>query len=116
MAQKNTVFAVPLSTFSSASVSGSYQVVNTGGLPNACFFLRIVNDSTKAVTVSYDGTNDHEYIPANTVSAPLEVNAETNAQPKSVIALFPIGFTVWIKGTAGTGTISVSGYYQPLLK
>lgn len=111
MAYKNAVKAIPLSTFDSASVSSSYQAVNTNGLPNSCYMLRIVNDSDKAITVSYDGSTAQEYVAANT-TAQLE-GVLNNGTPYAQGGIFPLGLIVYIKGTAGTGTIALSGYYQP---
>ena len=109
MAYKNTVKAVPLDDISSASITGSYAIINSGGLPNPCFMLRIMNASNKDVTISYDGVTDHEYVLANTT---LQVDCQNNAQPPSYVANFPKGMVVWAKGTAGIGNIYVSGYYN----
>ncbi len=109
MAFKNTVKAVPLDDINSATLTGTYAIVNSGGLPNPCFLLRIMNASTQPVTISYDGSVDHEVVLANST---LVVNAQNNAQPASYVANFPRGFTVWAKGTAGVGLIYVSAYYS----
>lgn len=107
MAQ-NSVKAFVLSTLSSASVTGSYQSLNSPGFAKPPFFIRIVNASNQAITVSYDGINDNEYVPANGV---FELPSQSNAQPKSELALFPARTQVYVKGTAGAGTITLSGYY-----
>lgn len=107
MAQ-NSVKALVLSTFNSASVTGTYQSINSPGFTKPPFFVRIVNASNTAITVSYDGINDNEYIPANGV---FELPSQANAQPKSEVALFPARTQVYIKGAAGAGTITLSGYY-----
>ena len=107
MAVKNTVYAVPLK---GAAVTATYAPLNAGGLPNACFLLRIINQSANQITISYDGTTDHDTLPANTdVSLPVQ----SNSQPNNYIANFPVGFTVYVKGTAMSGNAYVAGYYQP---
>jgi hypothetical protein len=63
------------------------------------------------VTVSYDGTNDNEIVLANSV---LEITTNSLGVPAGRVALFPIGQKVYVKGNAGTGTIYLSGYYQPI--
>lgn len=98
----------PLSTFNSASVTGSYQAINASGLTAPCFKIRIANNSNQAITVSYDGVNDHEYIIGGQT---LELNTQENAQPSAGVALIKKGTIVYLKGTAGTGTIAFSGYY-----
>lgn len=106
MAQ-DSVKAVPLASMNSAAVVAGYTPLNAG-LPKACFLIRIVNASNQAITISYDGVTDHEYLlPDNT----LQVNSQTNAQPNNQKALFPAFTPVYIKGVAGVGIIYMSGYY-----
>lgn len=100
--------AIPLSTFSSASLSSSYQVINSGGLPNSCFLIKISNGGSTNVTISFDGTTDAELVRAN---SDFVLPSQSNSQPNSYKALSPKGRIFYIKGTAGTGTISLSGYY-----
>jgi hypothetical protein len=109
MAVKNQIAAVPLSTFASANVTGAYQAISTA-LPNSCFLLRIINASNKDITISFDGINDGDYIVSGTN---ISLNGQTNSQPNNFIANWPIGTTVYAKGTAGTGNVYVAGYYQP---
>ncbi len=106
---RNSVKALELATFNSASLSSSYQAIDADGFLKSPFFIRIVNAASTAITVSYDGTTDNEYIPANGV---FELNSQQNAQPNNWVCKWPIGTVVYIKGTAGTGTIALSGYYQ----
>ena len=102
-----SIKAVALSSFSSASVSGSYQAISTA-LPNACGILRIMNASNQDITISYNGSTDHEVVLANST---LEVDSQKLAPYNSAFANFKIGTVVYAKGTAGTGTIYVSAYY-----
>jgi hypothetical protein len=107
MAQ-NSVKPFPLSNVLSSTVTSIYAPLNGTGFVEAPFFIRIINASTMAITVSYDGINDHEFLAANTV---FELPSQTNSQPNAQIALFPKYTVVYIKGTAGTGSIYLSGYY-----
>lgn len=107
MAQ-NSVKAFVLSSLASASVTGTYAPINSAGFPQAPFFIRIVNASSMAVTVSYDGVNDNEFIPSGGV---FDLPSQTNSQPNAHVALLPKGTVVYIKGTAGTGSVYLSGYY-----
>jgi hypothetical protein len=110
MAVKSSVQAVPLTSLSSAFLTAAYDSINSAGLPQSCFLLKIVSTSTTGVTISYDGVTDHDYLPAGLT---MEVNAQTNSQPNNWIANFQKGTVVWVKGTAGTGNIYVVGYFQP---
>ena len=107
MAQ-NSVKALVLSVFDSADMLGTYQSLNAPGLSSPCFFIRIVNASNEAITVSYDGVNDHEYILEDSV---FELASQTNAQPNAQQALMSAYTQVYVKGTAGMGTVTLSGYY-----
>lgn len=110
MAVTNTVRAIPiLSLPTSSVVDTGYTLV--GSLSQPCFYLRIQNTSDADVEVSYDGTNQNDYLVAGQT---LTINSQTNAQPNNFITTFPIGFSVYVKGTAGmSGNIYVSGYYSP---
>jgi len=100
--------AIPLATLSSALISNTYTPVNGTGLPNACFLLRIINNSTEPVTLSYGGSTDSDILPAgDTLQLPGPINTNQGSRG----ALFPIGTIIYARGTAGTGSIGVAGYF-----
>ena len=68
------------------------------------------NNSTQDITISFDGTNDADYIPKST-SKNLPLLYPLIPQTNS--AQFAQGTQIYVKGTAGTGDIYVAGYYQP---
>lgn len=100
--------AIPLSTFNSANLLNTFQVINSAGLPFPCFLVRIVNAATTAITISYDGITDNEYLAANTA---FDLPLQTNAQPNNKVCLIPAFTKIYVRGTAGAGTIALSGYY-----
>ncbi len=99
---------IGLSTFDSSHLTAPFLVLNTDGLDETCFYIRIVNDATTAVTISWDGTNDHEYLAPHTM---WELNAQQNARPQSEMCNVNKGQKFYVAGTAGVGTITLSGYY-----
>jgi len=107
MAQ-NSVKPFILSSILSSTVTGLYAPLNGTGFLQAPFFIRIVNASSMPITVSYNGIDDNEFIAANSV---FDLNSQTNSQPNAQVALFSKNTIVYIKGTAGTGSIYLSGYY-----
>lgn len=110
MALKNTINAAELFFIASNVVdTDEYQSINALGLPYASFLVRIINNSSEDVTVSYDGTTDHDFIPKG---ATLQLPLQTNSQPTSHVALMAKGTVIYVKGTAGTGDIYVAAYYQ----
>lgn len=106
---KNRIVALILKSIGSSTISSSYQAINPNGAEGPCFMLRIANLSDTAVTVSYDGTNDNEVVLSNET---LNISTNSVGVPAGRVALFPIGQKVYVKGSAGTGTIYLSGYYQ----
>jgi uncharacterized protein (UPF0303 family) len=107
MSLKNSIKAVPLKNIDSSTVGATYKAINSTGLPNGCFLIKITNNSTQDVTVSYDGTTDHEYVIKATS---VQISGESNNEQ---YVAFPGSMVVYVKGTAGTGNIYLSGYYQP---
>jgi hypothetical protein len=109
MSVKNSVAAITVTSIDSSTVSGTYQKINSSGLSNPCFLVRIVNSSNKDVTISYDGSTDNDVIAANTTA---QYPFQSNSQPNNNAAFLAKGTVIWVKGTAGTGNIYLSGYYQ----
>lgn len=106
---KNSVQAIPLTNIASSTLSSSYQAINATGLPFPCFMIRLNSTSSTPVTVSFDGINDHEFLLNGTF---VNLNFQTNSRPSNDVAYMKAGTVVWVKGTAGTGNIYLSGYYQ----
>lgn len=111
MAVRNSVYAIPALDVDSSTFAGAYvPLTAVTGLPQACFLIRIINNSSVGVGVSYDGLVTHDFIPAGGF---LEVNAQANGQPNSITSQFAAGFTVYLFGAAGVGLIYLAGYYNP---
>jgi hypothetical protein len=111
MAVKNIVLPIPLSSINSSAFSGAYQLLSgAAGITHACIILHIVNNSTMDVTVSYDGVNDHDYIPTKTAR---DIQFQANALPQTSNCSLAQGTKIYVKGTAGTGLVFLSGFYQP---
>ncbi len=110
MSVKNIIKAIPISVLDSAAVLAQYQPINPNGLPFPCTILRINNNSNQAIIISYDGVTDHEYVSS---LQDLKIDAQANSQPNNQVSVFPKGLVVYIRGIAGMGTITLSGYYQP---
>lgn len=111
LALKDIIAAIPLSTFDSASLSGTYQLLSaSGGFPQGCMLIKITNASAVPITISYDGTTDNEYIRAG---ESFPIYAQPLNQPQNKRCMWPLGTRVYVKGTASTGLIAVSGYYSP---
>lgn len=109
MALKNTVKAVPLASRNANTFNNTFQLVTT--LPQACFLVRIINNSNTLVEVSYDGATAHDIAAAGAI---LQLQVDTPNQVNSEGARFALGMTIYVLGAAaGIGFIDVAAYYQP---
>lgn len=106
---KDYIFPIPLETFDAATLSGSYQIISTTGLPNACIGVRFVNNSNNVILISWDGATDHDVVLANST---LELPKQTNNVPNNKKALVQQGQLFYVKSaSANAGTLYVAGYY-----
>ncbi len=99
---------VPL-TIAASTFTGAIQLVGATTQPLA--ILRLVNDTSVTVTVSFDGTNTYEIMPTMTS---INYNLATNNQPNNHCALLPQGFKIWVTASVGTGSFIIYGWYQPV--
>jgi len=112
MAYKNYLLPIPLSSIDSATFTGAYQLLSAAaGLPHAVVMLHIVNDSSVSITISYDGTNDHDHLLTDT---DIKLNFQTNANAQNWGAALAAGTKVYVKGAMGVGLVYLSGWYNPV--
>jgi len=103
-----SIKAITLTSINAAALSGAYDIVNAG-LSDPCFLLRIINDSNRDVTISYDGVTANDYVPSG---SRLEINGQANSVLPDKMALFRKGLPIYVLGTpAGTGYVYIAGYY-----
>lgn len=109
---KNYVYPIPMTSIDSATLTGvGYQAINPGGTPQACFVMKVVNNSTNLVTLSWDGITDHDIAPTTSIYL---YDFQTNAQPMNQVSLWAKGTVIYVNGTAGTGLIYLVGYFNPI--
>ena len=99
-----------LRTVTSASQTGSYIVFGTA-LPNGALLVKIVNNTNKDITISTDGTTDHDFIPAGAFAL-YDVGTNGQSSNNSERLCFPGNTQFWTKGTAGTGSLYLTSIYQ----
>ena len=104
----NSIKAVPLASFDTTGLSSSYQVINAGGFPNPICLIKVINNSNKDITVSYDGINAHDFVPTLSSSV---LNLQASNQPNNLMANMAKGTQVWVKGAAGTGLVYLAAYF-----
>lgn len=98
-----------LASIDSATFTGSYQAVGSA-LAHPARIVKFTNASNVAVTISWDGANDADYLPAN---AFLLLDVTTN---HSMPLNFEIqqGTQFFVKGASAitnAGSVYISYYY-----
>jgi hypothetical protein len=90
-----------LRSIDSATFTGSYQLLGTA-LTHPGAIVKLLNNSSKDVTISIDGVNDVDFAPANSFWL---YDCVTN-RASSVDAVFhPQGRQFFVKGSAGLGSV-----------
>jgi hypothetical protein len=108
MTAKNFIQPIQMASFNTTGL-GAYAPLNPAGLPKACSFIRIINNSNTDVMISYDGITDHDFIPHN---SELYMPVQSINKPTNNTALFKQGTVIYVGGVAGIGIVYLSGYFQ----
>jgi hypothetical protein len=90
----------------SATFTGSYQALGTP-ITNPSFILKIVNNSSVIITVSVDGTNDHDIVPANSF-----ILYDMSKYGIPTTQFLPANIQFHVKGSAGTGLVYLVTLYN----
>jgi len=102
--------SIEIASIDSSTFTGNLQAINTAGLPNSCSIIRIINNSDRDVTVSYDGSTNHDFLPDGET---LQINLGQNTVPSGYRTLLRKGTVVYVSGLAGgTGLVYLVGYYS----
>ncbi len=100
VAQSTKLVYETIKSFDSAGMTSSYQAVGSPSTHPARIF-KLVNNTSMAITVSVDGINDHDFLPAGTFVL-YDVGANRGS-PAPELCLQPT--QMYVKGTAGTGFV-----------
>ena len=112
---KDRVKAIELQVVNSADIAIDTWVafdtiaLDGVGLEGACFFIKINNDSSAGVYISYDGINVHDFVHSY---SDYSVNFQTNSSPGNQVSKMSKGTIVYAQGVAGQGDIYLSGFYN----
>lgn len=94
-----------LKSIDTSTFTGSYQLV--GVLTGPGRIMHMVNSSTVAVTVSFDGTTDNAYFGASNAT-PQQFNFGTALGSSASTLELPQGTPIYAKGAAGVGLFTVA--------
>lgn len=104
--QNQRLFPIALRSIDSASFTGSYQAVGTA-LSEPVRIIKMYNDASVPVTISWDGTNDHDFLPSKGF---ILIDVSTNREVTDILEIEK-GILFYVKGSAGTGSFYISAYY-----
>lgn len=95
-----------LRSIAASTFTGSYQVVGST-LAHPIRLVKFQNDTATSVTISWDGTNDHDYIPSGGF---LLLDVSANKEISQILSI-AVGIQFYVKGSASTGSFYISTYY-----
>lgn len=120
VAQSTILLPMPMTTFNSATLNGSYQAFGNP-LPNEARIIKIVNTSTVPAVISIDGATAHDIAP---IGGFFLYDIGTNRGNPAPLMCLPKGTQFYLNGSAGVGSIylvawyaftpNISGNYLPL--
>lgn len=90
-------FPDPIRSIDSATFTGAYQAVSTP-TTRPVRLIKFVNNSSVAVTISWDGINDHDFIPAGSFAL---YDVSTNKVYDTLAWYIRQGTQFYVKGAAG---------------
>ncbi len=100
-------FFEPMRSLAFGSISGSYAAIGAG-FSHPARVIIFQNQTNATVTFSLDGVNDHFPLLANGYFV-LDVSANKDAS--SFGLYFATGTVVYVKGSPGSGSVTVSVVY-----
>jgi len=107
----NNFNAIPLTTFDTSGLTGSYATLNGTGIEQPVKILKVINKSDTDITISYDGTTDQDIVSAgDAFIIDVQANNETGGGRRGYLRLSK-GQIIYGKGSAGTGNVYIIGYY-----
>lgn len=105
MASRNKIEPVVRHTFDTSTLTGSYQLLSSGGFSSDLAIYKMYNSGSTDIDISYNGVDDHDICPAGgTFVLDIQANKEGDK------AAWPVGRETFIKGTASVGTLYETGY------
>jgi len=100
------IYPETLRSIDSATFTGSYQAIGVV-LAHPASLVKFVNNSTVDVTISWDGVNDHDILPANSFAL---YDIEANHAIYNELCIRQ-GTQFWVKGSAATGLVYLTVLY-----
>jgi hypothetical protein len=111
MSVKNKVLPITINSISAGTFNNTFQLLSpASGIPQSLIMIRLINDTTVGVFISYDGVNEHDFVAAATN---LTIQFQTNSQQQNQVCCLAQGTKIYVRSSVGTGTFFLGGFYQP---
>lgn len=107
VAQSTVLYPMPMATFNSATLSGSFQAIGSA-LPDEARIVKMVNSSTVPVVISLNGSTNHDVLPAGGFFL---YDVGTNRGNSSPLMCLQKGTQFYINGSAGVGSIYLVAWF-----
>lgn len=109
----DSVSCILKTVFNPASLTGSYQVMNGAtGTSDSCKIYKLYNGSTTvAIDISYDGVNNHDFIPPlGTLIVDFQAGHSDNPPYGSGTKYLRAGQLIWGKTAESPTFLQMIGY------
>lgn len=100
------IYPEPIREISATTFNGTFLPVGTP-LVNPCRLIRFLNNTNVAVSISWDGINTHDFLPAGSFLLLDIASNKENAVSFDIQA----GTQFYVAGLTGTGNFFISNYF-----
>lgn len=112
MADISSFTCIPKNVFNPASLTGTYQVMNSTGFADDIKIYKLFNGSTTvSIDISYDGVTNHDFIPPQgTLIVDFQTNHSDNASNGAGTLYGRKGQLIWGKTAESPTFLQMIGY------
>lgn len=97
---------VERASLAASTFTGNLQALGT--LPNTCRMIRITNNTSKDLDISFDGVTNHDFLPNGKTLELSPLYANLSQDQEMGIRQ---NTTVYVSAASGTGDVYLAAYY-----
>jgi hypothetical protein len=106
---KRAIFET-IRSIDSATFTGSYQKLGSA-ITNPSVLMKLFNNSGSLITISFDGVNDHDVMPAGSFEI-FDFGSDSQSVSGDARLALPAGTQVFVKASSSTGLVYLVTVYQ----
>lgn len=112
MADSNRLEFETLVNFDAGTLTGTFQAINGTGSTNPFIAFKIYNSSTSLVILSYDGVEEHDFVPpGSSFIIDVESNSDGWGDGSGGHKSLPAGTIIHAKTSSNTDRLLLVGYH-----